>query len=424
MRFSSRLKVAVIHPTGNQFARHLIGTLATRDRLGVFATTLAFSDEKPVPRWLPVGLRSQLMRRFYDLPETYLWRWPAREGARLVADRLGWDWLTRHESGPFCVDEIYRGLDEAVARSLSGFASTRMVKAVYGYEDGCEKSFERAKEVGMTCFYDLPIAYWETACRLLREEGERWPQWKPTMLGLEDSPRKRERKVRELQLADVVFCPSSFVADSLPAWAAKSQRIVLAPFGSPSEAEDGGERDGPAPGSSAKLRVLFAGSLGQRKGLADLFEAMRLLRREDIELVVLGAPIARLDFYRRQYADFIYEPTRPHDDVLRLMRTCHVFALPSIVEGRALVVQEAMSQSLPVLITANTGAADLVEEGRTGFLVPIRSPEALAEKLAWCADHRPELREMGVCARKKAAECSWEAYESKIAGIIEETLPT
>lgn len=416
------MKVAVVHPTGNQFARHLLGTLATRDRLGVFATTLAFSDAKPVPLWLPLGLRSQLMRRFYDLPETYLWRWPAREGARLVADRLGWDWLTRHESGPFCVDEIYRGLDEAVARSLSGFASTRMVKAVYGYEDGCEKSFERAKEVGMTCFYDLPIAYWETACRLLREEGERWPQWKPTMLGLEDSPRKRERKVRELQLADVVFCPSSFVADSLPEWAAKSKRIVLAPFGTPEAEEDGGGSDGPAPGGNGKLRVLFAGSLGQRKGLADLFGAMRLLKRKDVELVVLGSPIARLDFYRMQYADFVYETSRPHGEVLRLMRSCDVFVLPSIVEGRALVVQEAMSRGLPVLITANTGAADLVDEGKTGFLVPIRSPGALAEKLAWFAEHRAETREMGAAARRKAAECSWTAYGEKIAGVIEREL--
>jgi glycosyltransferase involved in cell wall biosynthesis len=72
-----------------------------------------------------------------------------------------------------------------------------------------------------------------------------------------------------------------------------------------------------------------------------------------------------------------------------------VFCLPSIVEGRALVVQEAMSRGLPVIVTANTGADDVVEDGHSGFVVPMRSPEAVAEKIAWFAAH-PEARdEMG-----------------------------
>ena len=73
------------------------------------------------------------------------------------------------------------------------------------------------------------------------------------------------------------------------------------------------------------------------------------------------------------------------------MRTCDIFCLPSIVEGRALVIQEAMSQGLPIIITANTGAEDLVVAEETGFLVPIRNAEAIAEKINWFITNRTKI---------------------------------
>jgi len=162
--------------------------------------------------------------------------------------------------------------------------------------------------------------------------------------------------------------------------------------------------------------------MSQRKGLADLFAAVRQLGRSDIELVVMGSAIAPMEFYRRECPDFVYEPTRPHSEVLRLMQSCDVLALPSIVEGRALVMQEAMSQGLPVLITPNTGGEDLVEDGKAGFLVPIRSPEMIADRLAWFADHREDTRAMGESARAKAATYTWADYGVKVATAIKQHL--
>ena len=166
------------------------------------------------------------------------------------------------------------------------------------------------------------------------------------------------------------------------------------------------------------MRILFAGSMSQRKGLADLFQAMKLINRPDIELIVMGAPLAGMDFYRSQYSDFVYEKPRPHLQVLKLMTSCDVLALPSIVEGRALVQQEAMSCGLPLLVTPNAGGADLVDEGKTGFLIPIRSPESIANKLNWFADNRDALREMGQLAVLKARGLTWQRYVDRIIGVI------
>jgi glycosyltransferase involved in cell wall biosynthesis len=81
-------------------------------------------------------------------------------------------------------------------------------------------------------------------------------------------------------------------------------------------------------------------------------------------------------------------------------------------------MQEAMSQGLPLIITPNTGGSDLVIEGVTGFLVPIRNPMAIAEKIAWFADNRNKIPEMGERARVHASQYTWKGYAKKILDEI------
>jgi glycosyltransferase involved in cell wall biosynthesis len=159
--------------------------------------------------------------------------------------------------------------------------------------------------------------------------------------------------------------------------------------------------------------------MSQRKGLADLFAAMKLVKSTNIQLMIMGSLIRSLNWYS-QYADFTYEPPRPHQEVLRLMQSCDVLVLPSIVEGRALVQQEAMACGLPVIATQNAGADDAIIDGQTGFLVPVRSPRAIAEKLDWCASHREELSGMGIAAQTRARDFTWQAYGEKIVAAVRE----
>jgi glycosyltransferase involved in cell wall biosynthesis len=287
-------------------------------------------------------------------------------------------------------------------------------EVVYAYEDCALQLFETGRELGARRVYDLPIAYWETAQRLLAEEAERYPEWEPTLGGTRDSQEKLARKTQELELAEMVVCPSHFVLESLPGWARESKRCVMVPFGSPVvDRADRSHRTHDAP-----LRVLFAGALTQRKGLADLFAAVKLLASEHVELVVMGSLLQPLAWYREQGPRFTYEAPRPHAQVLELMQSCDVFVLPSLVEGRALVQQEAMACGLPLLATKNAGGDDLIIEGETGFLLPIRSPEALAEKISWCADHRESICGMGIAAQRRAAELTWRGYGEKVLGAI------
>jgi glycosyltransferase involved in cell wall biosynthesis len=408
------MKIVLSHPTGNPFTRGILFSLQSNNMLHSFHTSVAcfensllekvadlvpfFIDFKK--RSFPTEIRRQTV--------TY----PFMELGRMFAKNFQiTNWL-EHETGRFCIDQVCSHFDSNIAKYLE---KHKGISAVYAYEDCAFETFKRAKKLGIKCIYDLPIAYWEYGTRLMKEEAERLPEWAVTLGGgIKDSDKKHKRKDRELELADVIVCPSSFVKNSLPEWS-KGKMIIESPFGTPDvyvpqKKENSFDRP---------LRILFVGSMGQRKGLGDLFNAIKLLNNKNVELVVLGSLLAPIDFYKSQLPDFIYEPVRPHHQVLELMRTCDVFCFPSIVEGRALVMQEAMSQGLPLIITTNTGGEDLVIEGDTGFLVPVRSPFAIAEKINWFVEHRNLIPDMSEKAKKHTSSYTWEKYGDTIISMLQ-----
>lgn len=409
------MKLLFSHPAGNQNVRAMLDGLEAAGMLARFATTVAVEPDNVALKLVPQGLSRDLLRRRFNIPREKILQHPWRELARAVCSRAGWNYWLRHEEGFASIDGVLQDFDRFSARALPRLHQRFGIGAVYTYEDSALDTFQAAKALGVKCVYDLPISYWEVGRKLMEEEVQRLPAWVEAMGGgMSDSPAKLERKARELELADLVVVPSRFVADSLPAWAGQKTR-VLSPFGSPLPAAAAAHK---TVDPSKPLRVLFVGSMGQRKGLGDLFQAMHLLKGENIELVVMGSLLNEPAFYRGQYADFTHEKGRPHPEVLALMRSCDVFCLPSLYEGRALVMQEAMSQGLPIVITPNTGGDDLVIEGKTGFLVPIRSPEKIAEKLAWFNQNRQELPAMSEAAVQHAASYTWKKYSEVVIDAI------
>jgi glycosyltransferase involved in cell wall biosynthesis len=132
----------------------------------------------------------------------------------------------------------------------------------------------------------------------------------------------------------------------------------------------------PAPGMRTpgeEVRLLFVGSLIPRKGLHDLMEALADPRLARIRLIVVGegALAPRLmalceSLGLKDRTDWL--GTVPPAEVARLMRSSDLLCLPSYMEGRPNVVNEAMASALPVIATRIGGIPDMVEEGKTAFL--------------------------------------------------------
>jgi sugar transferase (PEP-CTERM/EpsH1 system associated) len=88
-------------------------------------------------------------------------------------------------------------------------------------------------------------------------------------------------------------------------------------------------------------------------------------------------------------------------DVPRLLRAVDVFALSSVSEGMPLTALEAMAAGLPIVATEVGALPELVEEGKTGFLVPMRHAVAMSDKLEKFITNRQLAKTFGEEARRK-----------------------
>ena len=386
-------KILISHTTGNTFVRALLQKCEKQDLLAKFFTTIGRGKN---PNFI---LKNISNRRAYLIPDQKISRQWFPEISRLLFGRYKTQKERKNDT-----DKVYEKLDRKASENLEKLN----VSCVHGYEDGAAHSFLRAKELGIRCSYELPIAHWATSRQLLAKEAERYPEWIPTLDSISENEEKLYRKEQELELADCISCPSEFVLQSIPENIRNTKPCQVAHFGSPDVSDSLIEKVEPK--NNQKLKILFVGSMSQRKGLADLFNALKILKTHHVSLTIVGQPAMPISFYRAQHTDFKHIPSCSNDTVKSIMRSHDILILPSIVEGCALVQLEALSCGLPIMITRNTGGEDFIDEKETGFLVPTGNPEKIAEKIEWLIYNRSILPEMKILSKNKSAKYKWEIY--------------
>jgi glycosyltransferase involved in cell wall biosynthesis len=115
-------------------------------------------------------------------------------------------------------------------------------------------------------------------------------------------------------------------------------------------------------------------------------------------------------------------PSLPHPQILEQMRCHDVLLFPTLFDGFGLVMTEALSQGLPVITTAHSGAPECIRNGVEGFIVPIRSSQAIAERLQMLADNRDQLATMRLACLQRAAEMCWAGYEQAMRMAVGQVL--
>jgi len=237
--------------------------------------------------------------------------------------------------------------------------------------------------------------------RIMREEHG--------LLGLPFRPfhrREVARRVKEYETADAILCPSGFVKRSFIEQGIPAERILTVPYGFALQ-PDAGERQP----SNDVFRVLYVGLISIRKGLRYLLEAFRKLKHPHKELWIVGPTTkgSGLDGVALP-EDVRFLGVLKGEELANAYRSCQVFVLPTVEDGFGLVLGEALSFGLPVIATSNSGGSDLFEEGKEGFVVPIRDSQAIAERLQLLADDSSLLSAMSSAANFRAKSLGgWDA---------------
>jgi glycosyltransferase involved in cell wall biosynthesis len=286
------------------------------------------------------------------------------------------------------------------------------VSAVHSYEDASLGSFQAAKRLGKACIYDMPIGYysaWETTQADL---ARRYAEWLPEG-GLPSSRFVRpEQKREEMQLADLVLVPSSFVENTVRAYF-PDKRLARAAYGV--------DLDFWHPTTKAReegpLRFLCAGQLSLRKGIPLLFEAWEKANLKSGRLDLVGT--WQLTNGRREALPrgVTIWPPCSRDALRDRYHAADALIFPSYFEGFALVLLEAMACGLPVIASDASGATDVVEASN-GRTFPAGDLDALVEHLRYFANNCDALSDLGKAARASAEKFTWKRYRQSVSDAV------
>lgn len=249
-----------------------------------------------------------------------------------------------------------------------------------------------------------------TQYALVADEYRRW-----RYPALPVDRRLVDRQLREYDEAEYISVPSQFARQSFLERGVAADRLLCNPYGADTRLF----APGPSPGRP--FRIVTAG-LSLRKGTPYLLEAAARLGitggrgGPEMEVCLAGtvAPdVAAVVRGTRAAVRVMGALSQPR--LAALYRSASVFVMPSVEEGMALSVLEALASGLPVVVTPNTGAADLITHGREGLIVPPGDAAALAEALLALYEDEPRRREMGLAAAENARAWTWDAYGHRAA---------
>ncbi len=258
--------------------------------------------------------------------------------------------------------------------------------------------------------------------RIYEEEISKHPElaWGYTQEGeFRMTEEDRRLVLGEVNMADYYIGASSFTVETLINNGADERKTIVCPYGV--NIDDFPYRKRVIPNDGI-ITFSFVGSYSFRKGIYYILEAAKSLQSEGLKF--------RIEMTGRQEENNIKYIEDQHIDNMilhynlslvemkEMLYRSHVFLFPSLVEGFAFSIVEAMSTGLPVIATPHTIARDILTED-AGFVVPISNTEALKEAMRHFITQPNEIDKMGKVASDIAKKLKWEDFHNKINALLD-----
>ncbi|MGA2278810.1 MAG: glycosyltransferase family 4 protein [Verrucomicrobiota bacterium] len=381
----SSIPKVLLTTCGDWYLPHTARAFEARNALAGFWISLKNQTKIPADKYRRCWPFHLAMKPFYHL------------ATPIVTERVFyalfpiWRWWLKRQTWPDC----------NVVQSIMGFAT---------------EPFDRADQTGALKVVDAPNSHPITYYGLPQSEYDVWcpgakvgiPQW------------MFARMNRELARADLVLCPSNFVRDTMVNFGVPAEKCFINPFGVDTSVFT------PRSGVPEVPRFIIVGSIHLRKGHHYLFRAFQRVKRAlpSAELVCVGVC---LDDFRREWprwqGTFIHHPHLSHRELAALLRQCTAFVFPSIEEGFARVIVEAMAAGLPIIASHESGATTLVQDGVEGLIIRPRDVDQIADAMIRLAQDRALNQHLGEAARQRGAERNtWQDYGDRLLAEYERRL--
>lgn len=251
-----------------------------------------------------------------------------------------------------------------------------------------------------------------SAHRIVNREIERFPDWQEVPFSPEAGKELDAVSMAMIERSDGLFCPSQSVIDDVATYLPSARsKCRLVRYGS--------SLGFPEPNEPIPKRVLFAGSVQLRKGAQYLALAASKIAAMDssVRFIFAGGfsagAAAQLTGSNIELLGHVSRE-RMRSEYLR----ADILAFPSLAEGSAGVVLEAMSAGVPIVATREAGVD--FQDGESGIIVPPADSEALADAICSIVGNRPLRNAMARSARAEFMAYDARAWGSSFVGALRE----
>jgi teichuronic acid biosynthesis glycosyltransferase TuaC len=219
---------------------------------------------------------------------------------------------------------------------------------------------------------------------------------------------------RILTASTLVVAVSESVASHVIDLGASPEKVVVVP--------NGVDSDRFRPAIDGRLnQIAFVGRLVANKGCEDALEAFATLGRRDWELVFVGDGPMRRRLEQRASELGVGACVKflgAREDVPDLLSRSAIVVRPSLTEGRSLTILEAMAAGACVVASDIVPNRELIQQGVTGILTPVRDPLRLADTLRLLIEDPKRRSSIGAAAREEALRSSWDATARMTAEVL------
>ncbi len=304
-------------------------------------------------------------------------------------------------------------------RALDRYVASRLpdCDVFVGLSGSGLESGRRARRLGARYVCDRGSAHIRVQNDLLLAEHDRWGM---PFAGID--PRVMDLECAEYEEADCITVPSQFALRTFLERGIPFQKLRLLPYGT--HLQRFHQVGAPNP---MRFDVLFVGDMSLQKGVPYLLQAFRRLEHPHKRLHFVGTPSSALMDQMKQHQlwsdDIRVWGHMPQSELKRIMSISHVLVLPSIQEGFGMVMAQALACGCPVIASRSSGAPDLYEHGREGYITAERDVDAIASHLQMLAD-QPQVRmAMSLRARTRVVQIGgWRQYGERAQQIYRELL--
>jgi len=411
------MKILHAHQGPAIFTRNTALVYQENDMLEKFLTTFISHKKdflsQSITKLLP-NLQTDIDRKaINEIDFEKIKTYPYKEILRLVSSRY---------FSPIITDKIWEWAELSFDKWVANQVSKTNANAVHAYEHAALSTLKAAKKKGIFAIYEQPSQHHAFFAPIAENELKKYPELRSSETDLlvnQKSIYRNTRRDEELAHADLILCNSSFTKKTLLSANIDAKDIQVVPYGFPKTLD---KIDTDLKTQTNKPVIfLNAGTQNLRKGLHLLYNAWRKANfsSQQAELWLIGKSSLPSQLTKDLGENVKIKDSIPREELMQLYKEVDVFVLPTLADGFAMVISEAMSQGIPVITTPNSMAPDFIIHQKNGWIISVGEEEALLNQMKWCVENKHSLPKIGYEALQTAKKWQWEDYRKKTVQVVQ-----